>query len=185
MGMTYPETAWEKRARLIGPRQCRAIRAALDLTMADLAGLAGVPVGMVHRVELLGPGLTVDLSVPAERRAISDAFAAIGGEWCAADTHEGAHSIHLVGRSIDDRRAFMAALVLMPATINRLTRLVHKRSGIPATELRRALLDRRRPLPPLMASECRFQLERADCYFLPSPLGGWGVVGCHLAGWPK
>lgn len=175
--------ALERERRSIGPRTAKALRLMLGLTIADVASRAGVLPDLVERVEAWP---AVDCEVRSARRAISDTFAAMGGHWCEAATHDGAHCVYLAFGGAGDRQAILALMALMPVTVAALFRRVAKRAGREQAVRVRDALNGKAPLTTMLVWECRYLLGNRDgCaggMFEQSDEGGWRYVGCDSAG---
>jgi hypothetical protein len=171
--------ALNRQERCIGPRTARALRYLLEMTVADVARLAGLSRGEVSRIEAYQ---SVDCTVSGARRAVSSAFGELGAHWCEAATHGGAHMVYLTGRGAPGPAAIKAALALMPTSAITLARRVERRCGI----VPRDLLDAIRGLGPLsafmLAETIRCLEVEAECYFEQVAGVGFTQVGCPSDG---
>ena len=181
------EQVRNERAALILPRQAKALRILLGLSVPSAARLARVKASRVREFEREASRQDDWRHVS---RQLGSVYRALGGGWFDDEYNEGAHCVFLAKAGADDRRAINSALALMgdhglpkrrPVTVRELA----SRAGVTFAQLKPALAGHAR-LPGLMAAKCIYALgdhgSGAGCYFHRHNAGGWRLVGCDWQG---
>lgn len=172
--------ALAREQRRPGPRTIRALRIMFGLTVIEVAKRASISRHAAGMIEHQPVPLDTP-HIPA-REAVHAMFETMGGYWCEADTHEGAHRVYLTMGEASGLQAIKAALALLPSRPRVLAWLVERRAVIPASALQDALAGRAQLTPQMLRASLLCLEECAHCYFEREPSGGFVSVGCPSKG---
>lgn len=175
------ERVWRRRCTTPQGGHCRAMRTMLGLDLRTVAKLSDMKTDLIREFER-GEG---DAYWHSRSQRLHSVFTNLGAFWCDPDLHQGALSVGLKTGGVDDKRAILTALALLPSTPKTLAKKAARFVLIDPAGIRKALAGKV-PLPPAIARACFRALgdypPGAGCWFVPCDTGGWREIGCPSLG---